>query len=948
MNKLIFYITIILFLFFASCAQIGTLSGGEKDTQAPILLKSTPKQQTKNFKGTKLTFKFDEFFILNDLNSVFISSPPLLEKPTFKVKRKKFIVEFNEKLKDTTTYMFWFANAIQDNNERNPYKDFKFVFSTGDNIDTMEISGIVKDAKTNEPEKEMYVMLYRNFNDSTPINQKPYYIAKTDTSGKFTLDFLKTGKYKIFALKDNDVNLQFNLPNEKIAFLDSLIVPEVTTETKIDTFLAGSVLHQGDSLMSDTLINDTIITHNKYIYSPKNITLFSFEEDNDKQYILNSLRDTKGKCKIDFNKEIETIRVQPYNFELKNDDYLTEKTDTGKSLIYWIKNKDIYKKDTLSFLVSYFNKDSADNIIEENDTIDFSFNFEKDTIKHFVVFNELNTKQDSFANYFIETSTPIRKIDTSKIHLFQILDTLVLDTREQKLVNYSRPAPNKLSFKLKRPFVKEFFIESINDTTSSWFTAKYTADSTTLNCTIKDKTLFEQDTIKVILHYDNAFFKGQIHKKKDTLSLALNKQRITSVLRPATDTIEIKFNKEINDSTSIKLSENNIKNWFKRVNTDEKNIFLIKITNKEIENTDTLILMIKTQDYENNTSGKTNINFSKIAIFRFSKQRIVKKAREERNQFYFVLKKPLINDFEIDPLNFSLKIKWYEKRISKSKDTVVFSIFDRKIARLDTIQLAIKYNVLNRFKKIETVNDTVAFVYKRVRERRKRTSKKNNTKKETKVKEVKNESNELKNVSINIPVEFELKKDSLSERKFKIKHKWKTGISYFLNIDSMAFTDVYNDYSKSKDVTFKIRGANSYSNLQVKLQNINSITKQNFYLNLKTENDTTILDTAIQKISTIENFNLSTIKKGQIIISLYDKDKKLIKNNFTNSDSTFNFIQLVPGKYFLKVVYDKNKNKKWDTGKYIKHIQPERIIYYSKEIILKENENIEIEWDLKN
>jgi len=935
MNLTKLYISIAVFLFLASCAQVGSLTGGKKDKEPPVLLKSTPEKQSLNFKGNKLTFKFDEYFVLSNLNSVFICSPPLDEKPDFKVKGKKFIVKFNEKLKDSTTYMLWFANALQDNNEKNPYKDFKFVFSTGNKIDTMEISGVVKDAFTNKPEEEMYVLLYKNYNDSSPIIEKPYYIAKTDTSGKFTIDFIKEGKYRIFALKDLDANLQFNLPNEKIAYIDSFIIPKVITETKIDTFKAGSVIFDGDKKVGDTLINDTVIIQNEYIYSPQNITLFSFEEDNNKQYVVNSSRDLMGKCKFEFNQIADSVFISALNFDLKNEDYYVEKTDTGKSLVYWIKEKELYKKDTLTFLTSCFNKDSLGITETETDTISFPFNFEKDTLQKFVELNEFILKQDSFANYLIEGNTPISKFDTSNIKLFEILDTLVADTKTQKLLKAKRPEPNKLFFKLERPYIKDFYIEGINiDTSKVWHSKSYSEDSTELTCNIIENTILQKDTLKVILHYDNLFFKGQIQKMADTLIMPLNKQEIIIVKRPATDTIKITFRKRISKETNIYVDEYEKVDWYNRLQSEDDNIFKLKITKKEIEQKDTIIFTVKTKDYENTSGNRIEIEYSKKAIFRFDKQKIKKAAREERNRFYFIFRKPLHNNFKITPLNFNPKNQWFDKEINDEKDTVVYTINSRTIANIDTIKLKFEYEFKNKFKEIETVTDSINFVYKRVRERRKRTAKKQNKKsdkKETSKKE-ETKSEKLTKVEINIPLQYKIIKDSTSERKINIAYPWNTGKSYILKMDSLAFFDIYNNYSAQTETKFEIRKASSYCQLKISLQNINKISKDDFYLKEDTSNTDTLIS--------------SNLEKGQILLTLYDEKNNIIKTKITNSDSSFIISKLIPGKYSLKMIYDINNNKKWDTGKFIKHIQAEKVINYSEEIEIKEGEEKEILWEL--
>ncbi len=934
MNLTKLYISIAVFLFLASCAQVGSLTGGKKDKEPPVLLKSTPEKQSLNFKDNKLTFKFDEYFVLSNLNSVFICSPPLLEKPDFKIKGKKLIVKFNEKLKDSTTYMLWFGDALQDNNEKNPYKDFKFVFSTGNEIDTMEISGVVKDAFTNKPDEEMFVLLYKNNNDSCPIKQKPYYIAKTDTSGKFTIDFIKNGSYKIFALKDLDANLQFSLPNEKIAFIDSLIIPKVETETIIDTFKAGSVLNIGNKSIGDTLVNDTIIRHNEYKYSPKNITLFSFEEDNSKQYVVNSSRDTYGMCKFEFNKIADSVLILPYNFSFKQNDFIKEKSDTGKSVIYWIKEKQIYQKDTLSFLVSYYNKDSIGITETETDTILLPFNFEKDTLQKFVEFIDLKNKQDSFQNFIIETNYPISKYDTSKIKLFEVFDTLVADVRKQKLIKTQRISPEQLLFEVKRPFINEFKIKALNvDTSENWYKNTYLKDSTQIICKINDIGVSQKDTLKLVVSYDNKYFKNQIQKFSDTISLPLLKQGIISVKRPATDTIKITFKKKYSNETVLFVNNEKDTSWYNILPSEEDNILTIKIKNKEIEAKDTIILTIKISDFENTKGDKIEFEYSKRAIFKFNKQKIKKHAREERNRFYFIFSKPLQSDINITPINFKQNYPWFKKELNGNKDTVVYTITNRSITNIDTINLEIKYDIKNKFGKIEHITDTVKFAYKRVRERRKRTSssnKKSSNKNSSKKENTNTEK--LIDIGINIPIKYKISKDSIYSRKLNVEYSWKQGKSYILKLDSFAITDIYNNYSKTIENKFEIIDSTYYSKLKIAIANINNISKNDFFQ----KKDTSIIDTLIQ----------TSLKKGQILLTLYDEKNNPIKTNITSSDTSFVISKLVPGKYSLKIIYDENMNGKWDTGKYIKHQQPERVVIYSEELNLSKGELKEIDWEL--
>ncbi len=947
--KIIISFTISVF-FVVGCAQVGSLSGGEKDKDPPVLLKSKPKMQALNFNDNKIVLFFDEYIVLDNLNSKFISSPPMKEKPEFKLKGKKLIIKFKEKLLDTTTYSFRFGDAIQDNNEKNPLKDFEFIFSTGNIIDTMEISGNLKDAFTGKPEEKMFVMLYREYNDSTPINKIPYYITKTDTSGNFSIDYMKYGKYKIFALKDLNFDYKFSLPNEKIAFLDSLISPKVKTKTKIDSLKAGTVIHRNNNdKIGDTLVNDTVIISQEVIYLTNNINLLSFEEDNAKQYIIDSKREMKGKCEFVFNKKPDSVIISKIDFPLIKNNYFVEKSDTGKSITYWLKEKEMFDKDSLKFSVSYFNKDSLENIVKETDTVIFSFNILKDTIKHYTEFNDLKTEQDSFLNYTIETNTPIYKIDSTKIKLFSILDTAVIDTKNQKLLNFYRPSPDSLFFSLKRPFLNNFFVEALNfDNTKSWYDKEYYKD-TLLKCKITNENLYKKDTLKLVLHYDNNFFKNQNQKFTDTISMPLLKQGVISVRRESADTIQITFKKHISEDTELIINNDN--NWYEKIKSKNKNTLNIKITKQALSDKDTLILTIKTKDYDNTSGKKIFYEYSKNAIFKFNKQKIKKATRPERNKLFFVMNKALINNFELKSLSFSINTKWYEKEICKTKDTVKITITDRFVSNMDTIKLELKYKTINRFNKNVEEKDTINLPYKKTRKRRGRRS----AKQSTSTKESKTE--QLQNVSIEVPVKYKILKDSMSERKYQINYPWISGRKYIIKIDSVAFTDIYENYSKTQETSFSIREKDYYSKMKFNLSNVLNISKANFFS--KTKIDTTNLvqadtskthivssDTIKQEKFITDSIANSKLEKGQIIFELYNEKEELIKTKYTNSNIIFFIDNLVPGKYKVKLIYDENNNKKWDTGNYLKNKQPERVIFYSKEINLSSGIETIFDWDL--
>ncbi|MXN91321.1 hypothetical protein GR160_08775 [Flavobacterium sp. Sd200] len=234
-SKLLIFI-IGLCVAITSCAKRGSITGGLKDTIPPTIVKSTPKNMSTNFTGSEIRIDFDEYVKIKDVNKQLIISPPLKNQPFIMPagSASKFIkISIKDTLQPNTTYSFNFGQSITDNNEGNPYSQFRFIFSTGSYIDSLSQSGSIKDAYNRENDNFVTVMLYEaneTFNDSTIYKQKPRYVTNTlDSAVVFSLQNLKAGKYHLFALKDVGSNYLFNPKTDKLAFLNKTItVPSDT------------------------------------------------------------------------------------------------------------------------------------------------------------------------------------------------------------------------------------------------------------------------------------------------------------------------------------------------------------------------------------------------------------------------------------------------------------------------------------------------------------------------------------------------------------------------------------------------------------------------------------------------------------------------------------------------------------------------------------------------
>ncbi|WP_298893072.1 Ig-like domain-containing domain [uncultured Psychroserpens sp.] len=232
-----------IIITLASCANRGNPSGGPKDVEAPVIIKSTPENFTTNFKGKEIRIYFDEYVKIKNLQKQLIISPPMDVEPTVTplgTASKSIKIIINDTLDDNTTYAFNFGQSIVDNNEENPYDYYKYVFSTGDYIDSLSVKGKILDAENRKPDAYISVMLYEQdstYTDSTVYKQKPKYITNTlDSITNFSIDNIKPGNYKLVALKDENGNFTFQQDKDKIGFYEGFITAPTEEEYTIKLF----------------------------------------------------------------------------------------------------------------------------------------------------------------------------------------------------------------------------------------------------------------------------------------------------------------------------------------------------------------------------------------------------------------------------------------------------------------------------------------------------------------------------------------------------------------------------------------------------------------------------------------------------------------------------------------------------------------------------------------
>lgn len=236
------FILLFSILALASCARRGTITGGKKDTLAPILVNSLPKNLSTDFNGKEIKLNFNEYVKLKDVTKQLIVSPPMKNQPDISPLNasKTITIKIKDTLKPNTTYSFNFGNSIEDNNEGNKYKQFKYVFSTGKQIDSLKLNATIKDALEQKVDNFVTIMLYEvddKYTDSIIYKEVPRYVTNTlDSLKTVTIENVKQGKYRLIALKDKNNNNKYDPKIDKIGFQKDFIKMPNDTLYQLDLF----------------------------------------------------------------------------------------------------------------------------------------------------------------------------------------------------------------------------------------------------------------------------------------------------------------------------------------------------------------------------------------------------------------------------------------------------------------------------------------------------------------------------------------------------------------------------------------------------------------------------------------------------------------------------------------------------------------------------------------
>jgi len=429
-----------------SCANMASPSGGDYDFDPPVVISSTPIFNQTQVKKGKIEIIFDELVQLDKPSEKVIITPPQQNIPIIRAQSNKIIVELKDTLIDNTTYTIDFTDAIKDNNEGNILENFAISFSTGDIVDSLQISGKVLAADNLEPVAGMYVGIHSDLSD-TAFTKKPFLrISRTNEQGIFSIKGVAERRYKIYALNDLNRDYKYDNLGEGIAFFDTVISPYTQQATRYDSIFTINPKNIKEILF-DSLRN---VEYTKYL--PDDIVLRSFVSPFKRQYLQKherSSEDNSFSFTFAAATELPTIEALDPNVDIK-DWTILERNATNDTLKYWITQKEIGSMDTLRLKVSYIETDTLNMPQLRTDTLNFvdrsrSNKKKKDDKKKKedkIEFLSAKTNIGQVLNIDekinIEFDTPVQEFGREKIKLQQVADSVYTDidfTFEQDSLN---------------------------------------------------------------------------------------------------------------------------------------------------------------------------------------------------------------------------------------------------------------------------------------------------------------------------------------------------------------------------------------------------------------------------------------------------------------------------------------------------------------------------------
>lgn len=444
-----------------ACASIGRPEGGPRDMTPPVVVRTEPAERALNVSDNRVSIYFDENIQVEDPMTKVVVSPPQKTPPLVSGNGRRIRVEMRDTLVPNTTYTIDFADAIKDLNEGNILDGYALTFSTGPDIDTLAISGMVFESRNLEPAQGMIVGVYdaSEWTDTTLTSLPLERITKTNQLGRFTIRGLHPGSYRIFAI--NDLNRDYHWDrSEDIAFYDMTVSPSIESVTVNDTLVG---IDGSDSIVSRAGIR----------YLPDDILLTWFNENYSASYITKHERPERRKLSLQLSTPPDTmpeltVISGPHAGTPLSRLSVLEATAKRDSLTYWISDTTLSALDSLTIAARYLKTDSLDRLTMTTDTLQFNLRSEHKKKKEdkkkdkeepdsittgpteFVSFALISSQmQDLNTGLTFESTTPIASIDSAGVRMEMLTDTVWTVVTPPRIVRIDSLNPRRFEASYK-------------------------------------------------------------------------------------------------------------------------------------------------------------------------------------------------------------------------------------------------------------------------------------------------------------------------------------------------------------------------------------------------------------------------------------------------------------------------------------------------------------------
>lgn len=403
-----------VFTAILSCARVAAPSGGPADVTPPKIAKSVPLNSSRNYKGKSIVITFDEYVVLDKMNEKFMVSPPVNNKPEIFLRGKSLNIEFQEELKDSTTYTLYFQDAIRDLNAGNPIMNFQFVFSTGNVLDSLSVTGNVFNSSDLEVTENTQISMYRHLADTAPIKLLPDYISLADINGGFRINNAKEGTYRLYALQDKNNNKKLDSPDESVAFMDKPV--EIN---HINNYLPIVVIKDTAKVSPTLKKAPPIVPLFDGMYK-----LFLFNEPKKNHYLSSSGRKTANLLTYILSLPPDSIKFEFLIPDGDKKSYYIENNITGDSIYIWLIDSLLYSKQEISTLAGYPFTDSTGVTKLRTDTINMRFlttkaTRAKEAMSKYTFSTSIAGSLKPGQQILFSSPTPFRAPDTTKIRLYE-------------------------------------------------------------------------------------------------------------------------------------------------------------------------------------------------------------------------------------------------------------------------------------------------------------------------------------------------------------------------------------------------------------------------------------------------------------------------------------------------------------------------------------------------